>query len=63
VSDGDDLVSEDDDEKLFLPKRSGARLPESGPAKLSLSSSEQVAHFRDLRFGPKTFEQLFIFEL
>ena len=25
VSDGDDFISDDDDEKLFLPKRSGAR--------------------------------------
>jgi hypothetical protein len=39
VSDGDDVISEDDDEKLFLPKRSGARLMESGPGKFS---GEQV---------------------
>ena len=45
VSDGDDFISEDDDEKLFLPKRSGARLMESGPGKFT---GEQEQLFRQI---------------
>ena len=45
MSDGDDLISEDDDEKLFLPKRSGARLMDSGPGKFS---GDQEQLFRQI---------------
>ena len=45
VSDGDDVISDDDDEKLFLPKRSVARMNEAVPGKFS---GEQEQLFRQI---------------